>query len=844
MADVTELRCWPSCVDGLDWSQDGIIALASDERVELLVGQHELYITRTNAKKFPNTVSFDRDQDAAQWEHIPLQVPFFSDEELPIKEPAPLPNYSIGEEISSSAPIAIAWSPPGLAKHRRCALAALTANLVLSIWSADGKPKEASDWARRLIVNNALTDYFMGNEKEEISQITSSFEETMRLKTRVRTFAWAPALPISVTAHTLGSRLSFGQHMMAVCNDNNQLVIAVVDSPTSTCGADRNWSAEVLTHVTLTPDSESIFSEPAYFEDMMKQQKHISHVSWSPWIIRGDWYHSIIVYATNDDVRARVITYTHDSVGLGEEVIYANIEMRFNGPMKWSPRIDNDVLTLALFTTRGLSYLTISTIDASIVEQTTHDLDGRWDPVTGAIFDLVRRCTPRLHFSSLLSTIHNPTAVLEAKSTQLEALENPYWCEQIQNSAAMFSAKNDLKGNTKMKVWGLASSPLGDFIATCHSVHPSDMIEYGSPNERRGTVAISALRRYRQIREGFPAHDVSAEGILFTLKKLVENALDDSDELPTFVDEMVGKLVQTYGASVKPSDQAETPSSVFISENLDVLIGDFKRTALFNSESLKDQYTVLVSLACDSKSTNMLERTLIAYRLATSLLKLPDTLCQTSFSAEVCAHQRQLALLIRTLLEPEDTDTEMVDDTTNLELNFASSAVDACDFCSAPIPFMDLTSASCTNGHQFPRCGLSFLAIQAPGITKYCGICSTPFLSEEFVVAQEVEEPPARLEAQIGVNGDNTSIETTETRSPMNNSRGEEKDEDRNVTMSGNGLEQEAEQPHGEKAVVHASVEGIGDVSAEERRELPTSLARVLFLACDVCIYCGGKFIG
>jgi hypothetical protein len=37
MADVTVLRCWPSCVDAIDWSADGIIALASDERVELLV---------------------------------------------------------------------------------------------------------------------------------------------------------------------------------------------------------------------------------------------------------------------------------------------------------------------------------------------------------------------------------------------------------------------------------------------------------------------------------------------------------------------------------------------------------------------------------------------------------------------------------------------------------------------------------------------------------------------------------------------------------------------------------------------------------------------------------------
>jgi hypothetical protein len=41
MADVPELRCWPSCVDALDWSQDGILALASDERVELLVNSRD-----------------------------------------------------------------------------------------------------------------------------------------------------------------------------------------------------------------------------------------------------------------------------------------------------------------------------------------------------------------------------------------------------------------------------------------------------------------------------------------------------------------------------------------------------------------------------------------------------------------------------------------------------------------------------------------------------------------------------------------------------------------------------------------------------------------------------------
>jgi hypothetical protein len=111
----------------------------------------------------------------------------------------------------------------------------------------------------------------------------------------------------------------------------------------------------------------------------------------------------------------------------------------------------------------------------------------------------------------------------------------------------------------------------------------------------------------------------------------------------------------------------------------------------------------------------------------------------------------------------------------------------------------------CTNGHQFPRCGLSFLAIQAPGITKYCGICSTPFLSDEFVDAQEVDSEKKDAEtndaSEVQEQNDSTQASTAD------------------VIMSENS-----------------------DV-AGRRDAHPITLARVLFLACDVCIYCGGKFV-
>ncbi|KAF1848382.1 uncharacterized protein K460DRAFT_275313 [Cucurbitaria berberidis CBS 394.84] len=800
MTDVTELRCWPSCVDAVDWSHDGIIALASDERVELF---------------FPNTVSFDGDQDVPQWQHVPLKVPLFSYDELPVKEPAPLPTYSLGEEISSSVPIAIAWSPPGLAKHRRCALATLTANLVLSLWSTESKPQEESSWSRRLIVNNALADYFLNNVADEPSHLGSGLGEQMRLRTRIRAFAWAPALPSSEANGIVGTRLSYGQHIVAVSNDDNQVAFAVIDSPTSTLGVDKSWSAEVLTHFSLTPDSESIFSEPIVFEDIIKQQRHVSHVAWSPWIIRGEWYHAVVVYATNEDVRARIITYTHDSIGLGDEVVYPDIQLRYNGPMKWSPRVEEgNKLKLALFANSGLVHLTISAHDASIIDQITHDLDGRQDQISGAIWDSAQHPTLRLHFSSLLSTLEKPTAVVEASFDGLENLTSPNWRDQIENNLVLFSVKNDLKGNSKAKVWGLTTSPLGDFIVACSSVHPSDMIEYGPPADRRGTIAISVLRQYSQLRKAFPARNVSAEGILYTLKKLAENTVEDAAQMPAFAEEIVDKLMQAYSSSPGSISGKGNSTAYPDSSNLDALVEALKKAAFLDPNTLRDRYTILASQACKvTSSNNNLLKTLIAYRLATALQDLSSSLVQTSFSTEIISQHQQLMCLVHTLAEPDKLEAEpfmnrvnganngssgypsVVMDDAIARIEPAASGVDRCDFCFAPIPFTDLTTCTCTNGHEFPRCGLSFLAIQAPGVTKYCGICSTPFLNEDFVMAQEV------------------------------------------------GVREHDLEKGGFTAVKHVVQEG-NMATESEKRELPVTLARVLFLACDVCIYCGGKFVG
>jgi hypothetical protein len=656
--------------------------------------------------------------------------------------------------------------------------------------------------------------------------------------------------------------------MVAVCNEANQIALVVIQSPTSTHGVGQGWNAKVLTHTCLDPDTTSASSSTSFFDDMMRQQRHISHVAWSPWVAQGTWYHSIIVYATNENVRARVVTCKNDEVSWGKEIVYSQVVMRYNGPIKWCPTIHGEVLTLALFTVSGLIYLRVSIHDASIIDRATHDLDGRWDPVSGAVWDAANRPAPRLHFSSLLSTIRNPTAALEISPGNLVSLGSPSWRDQIENSAVLFSVKNDLKGNSKMKVWGLATSPLGDFIASCHSVHPSDMIEYGSPNDRRGTVAVSALRQYPEMRQDFPARDVSAEGILFTLKKLVENTVEDSDQMPAFTEEMAGNLLQAYCPIETLSDNSGILPSTVVAKELNTLVQDFKRIAFFDPHTLKDRYTILATQACNNRMTNDLERVLIASRLASVVQALPLALSSSHFSTEIRAHHQRMIALVQILVEPDVSDAEpaqasgaehiedgsemnalviappqaaekSLDSLDSVGLDFVNATVDTCDFCTSPIPFTDLTSASCTNGHQFPRCGLSFIAIQAPGITKYCGICSTPFLNDEFVSAQETQEIGAAVVVEKG--------NTNEENGPSSNGLPSEvpaNSEGTNIIDAEGGISM-GDDPAGRAEQEQATEERLEQSIDEEKQKEPAvTLAKMLYLACDVCIYCGGKFVG
>ncbi|KAI9710611.1 MAG: hypothetical protein M1812_007375 [Candelaria pacifica] len=131
----------------------------------------------------------------------------------------------------------------------------------------------------------------------------------------------------------------------------------------------------------------------------------------------------------------------------------------------------------------------------------------------------------------------------------------------------------------------------------------------------------------------------------------------------------------------------------------------------------------------------------------------------------------------------------------------AQDIYDICEICGAGVGWDSLTGAQCHSGHTFRRCALTFLAIQAPGISKYCGLCGIEYLHLDFLLKNDAR-----------------SLAPAE-----------------NLDRKNSGAASEAE----------SDAESVGDEAQDTHlAETPVSLAQILSASCEICIYCGGKFVG
>ncbi|KAI9798224.1 MAG: hypothetical protein M1835_002709 [Candelina submexicana] len=169
---------------------------------------------------------------------------------------------------------------------------------------------------------------------------------------------------------------------------------------------------------------------------------------------------------------------------------------------------------------------------------------------------------------------------------------------------------------------------------------------------------------------------------------------------------------------------------------------------------------------------------------------LHDSRSQASAFEYYQAHQQSHTLLLRSLDELQSSNRHEI--------------FDVCRICGAGIGWDSLAEARCHSGHTFRRCALTFLSIQEPGISKYCGLCGVECFHQDFVQKYFQKSVSASVfaERSDGSNGNTTS-------------------------------------DVGEEA-------GVIEDSAQDADNAgsPVSFVQIILASYEVCVYCGGKFVG
>lgn len=203
------LSYWPTCAsNALTWSSEGL-AVAAGEVVHILTPRDSRALHEAPGHK--------------HWHTITLRVNQFETSEWPVQEMAVMQEFSIGEELSDSSIVSLAWSPPGLGLYRRGVLAILTSNLVLSFWETNGR---LGVWERTLVVNQHLS-----------IDSTAEILVNHRRKWRIRAFCWLPTLQSSASS-------KWGSQILAVGTDD--YTVGFFHVRKGNIAAYGQWSLELL----------------------------------------------------------------------------------------------------------------------------------------------------------------------------------------------------------------------------------------------------------------------------------------------------------------------------------------------------------------------------------------------------------------------------------------------------------------------------------------------------------------------------------------------------------------------------------------------------------------------
>ncbi|KAF7114586.1 hypothetical protein CNMCM5793_009231 [Aspergillus hiratsukae] len=685
MFDQVELNVYPSCYNCLAWSADGEVALAAGEYVQILTPKKP-----TQGKEEGGS---DRSKREPEWHITRFRANLFTNREWPTVSPQNRDDFSIGVELSQSSVVGLSWSPPGLAKHRRCTLAVLTSNLVLSFYQlVDGK------WTRVAIVNNALAEHFNSVIHHEGPRLR---------KTNIREFAWCPPLKVPQGKNDAvpAAESRWGFQILTVANDDNDLIFLHVRRAEAGLALP-SYSFDIISMNSVHDPAEKypIVQSGSILATSLKSKMRISGLSCGPWLLNQDETAPDVCHAIGNTaatygtklevVRLDVNLHRDDeesetpsrwklqaTTSENPDLISKDAGERiYRGPLKWFQAAKSGEIGLAVSTLGALMVVSfpravyegketssgkVRTKEYPLIENTdttTGKTETRhWEPISAM--------TVASDDESMLSSLHFGTsggyaAAMEFTDAQKDGvLSPPPWKAQIDAVRESFDIDHDLGGLAIGRIWGLAA--YNGLTAAAFTLHPGDMIEYRTGAQERTNIVFSKANLHQQPH----TRSILRELPEFTsdflrmrrevVLRLTLHSLDYDDRNPWYQ-----KLV--YTAACCALVEAQDESLLLQARKV------FEWLATATGVDLNDELT-----KCSSPG-NKLE----------------------SKSVE--------------------------------QLNGANGHIfEECDICQAGIAWYSAQEAQCAGGHLFVRCNLSFFAIQEPGVSKFCSDCGTEYLNDD-----------------------------------------------------------------------------------------------------------------
>lgn len=751
-----EVPFWPSSTDNLSWSADNLIAVGGGESIAILVPRLDT--------KGPNNLP---------WDSITQRVSLFSTIEIPILTPSSSTNWSVAEELSQRHVASLKWSSPGLGQFNSCALAVLHSNHVLTLWECVGQPHIKDKWRRCLLVNHVIQAYYG-------SEITDDVERR-QIRQRIRSFAWAPAVQTKCRSvdRMLDPHLANREHYLALSTDAGDIFILRVDSPYDILAPETlKWRVTVVQCLQLP--SEGLRSREGFALSGAPPTIGASDLAFSDWsngskahfayIASGRLYVCDVRHEASADIGSRLI------VSEPKERVLP-LSSQLSGPLNFAPNEDSLLLV-------GPDAIINVDVAKPSDQPLSHHLDGRWDEVSGVAFTPDNNATQTVHVVSHMSTASSATSSLPLSLEENTELKESNWQDAIHESKANFSALYDLGPNVQERTWGIASSPLGDFLATCINLLPSDSPAHVIQSEQRSTVAITANFESKETpfpseRGIVPSQDVSAESILYGMRQYLSRGgkIDDSMQSKNSIRQMVlNTLEVSLPVEVPPLPWSDREADTFELnlDNLRECVTHIRARLFWGEDMFFQRLDRLMNIVMQRQPKLQLTKEQYEH-FANSVLDIPYALREaSSFSRQIGAAFGAIKARLETpasVIDPAMTD--------------AASFVESCSICQQNIVLESLRWSRCAGGHQFSRCALTFLSIMEPGISKSCRICHALYLNEYAL---------PEFKGKI--------VQDVKAEAPLP-----------------------------------------GSGSVETSSEPNVSLARLLFAACNACILCGGKFV-